>query len=198
MQPIALLPVRTSDPTVRIMDVDQANEHLRLEDEDLQDDYVEALIGAVETYLDGFAGVLGRALITQTWARSFDRFPCGDTIRLPLAPLQSVESVMYFDRDGNNLAFGSSNYHAVTDAIGPCVKLADNATWPDTFCRPDAVTITWICGYGDAAADVPESIIHAAKLLLGDYFQNREDVSISKVVASRVDALIAPFRRTPT
>lgn len=199
MQPIALLPVRTVEPAARLLTVDEVNAHLRLDAEDLQDDVAGALVLAVESHLDGFAGVLGRALITQTWTRSFDFFPCGDTIRLPLGPLQSIESVTYFDRAGDTQTLASSKYHAIEDARGPAVRLADTAVWPDTFDRPDAVTVAWTCGYGDEAFDVPAAIVHAAKLMIGHFFKNREAVAAGDTITLplAVDALLEPFRSTP-
>jgi uncharacterized phiE125 gp8 family phage protein len=87
-QPIALLPVRTADPATRLLTTDEAKTHLRVDDS-AEDGYVDSLVLTAEHHLDGFSGVLGRALITQTWQRSFDGFPCGDTIRLPIGPLQA-------------------------------------------------------------------------------------------------------------
>jgi hypothetical protein len=57
--------------------------------------------------------------------------------------------------------------------------------------------VTWSCGYGDAAADVPAPIIHAAKLLVGHYHLNREATAAaapSRRCRWRIDALIQPYR----
>lgn len=185
----ALLPVRTSAPAEALLSVADAKAHLRIDGSD-HDTYLQALVAAAEAHLDGFAGVLGRALVTQTWRRSFDRFPDGNLIRLPLGPLQSVSSVTYYDTAGTSQTFSASSYHAVSDAIGPAIVLDDDATWPNLDARPDAVTVTWVCGYGAASA-VPAPIIQAAKLIIGDLFENRE---LGPVVTARVDALIAPYR----
>jgi uncharacterized phiE125 gp8 family phage protein len=195
-QPTALLPLCTLAPDVRLLTTDEAKTHLRV-DGSTEDDYIDSLVLAAEQHLDGFSGVLGRALITQTWQRSFDGFPCGDTIRLPIGPLQSVAMIQYYDLDGSHIAFGSSNYHAISDAIGPCIRLADTAQWPNTSIRPDAVTVTWICGYGDAATDVPAPIVHAIKLLVGHYHLNREATAAGGALSPMplaVDALIEPYR----
>jgi uncharacterized phiE125 gp8 family phage protein len=195
-QPIALLPVRTADPATRLLTTDEAKTHLRVDDS-AEDGYVDSLVLTAEHHLDGFSGVLGRALITQTWQRSFDGFPCGDTIRLPIGPLQAVTMIQYYDLDGSHLAFGTADWHAISDALGPCIKLADGAQWPNTFIRPDAVTVSWTCGYGDASTDIPAPIIHAAKLLVGHLHENRELVSPGATISRMpfaIDALIAPYR----
>lgn len=46
---------------------------------------VQAITKAAVAHLDGRDGILSRALMTQTWDYSIDRFPDGDTITLPLA-----------------------------------------------------------------------------------------------------------------
>jgi uncharacterized phiE125 gp8 family phage protein len=197
-RPTALLPVRTAEPSEPIITVDAVKEHLRLESVDASDEYLGALIGAAETYLDGYTGVLGRALVTQSWARSFDCFPCDDIVRLPLGPLQSVESITYYDLSGSQLTLETSKYSSVEDALGPCIRLGYNQIWPNTQVRPDAVTIDWTCGYG-AAADLPAPIIHAGKLLVGHFYANREAVALGDRVAAialpmAVDMLLEPFR----
>lgn len=196
MSVTALLPVRTAAPGEPLLTVAVAKEHLHVE-HSADDDYIEALIAAVEAHLDGFAGILGRALVTQTWERSFDGFPCGYRIALPLGPMQAVNTVMYYDRDGGHIVLGASKYHAVTDAMGPCIILADQEQWPDTAVRPDAVTVNWDCGYGDAA-DVPAAIVQAAKKIIGHWYHNREAV-VTGAIATELPlsacALLAPFRQ---
>lgn len=191
----ALLPVRTSPPAEALLSVADAKAHLRVDGSD-HDAYVQALVAAAEARLDGFAGVLGRALVTQTWRRSFDCFPDGRLQRLPLGPLQSVSSLTYYDTAGSSQTFSASSYHGVTDAIGPAIVLDDDATWPAIDDRPDAITVTWVCGYGAASA-VPGPIIQAARLLVGHWFENREAVNVGNIVSHlplAVDSLIAPYR----
>jgi uncharacterized phiE125 gp8 family phage protein len=52
-------------------------------------------------------------------------------------------------------------------------------------------------GYGDAAADVPEPLRQAIRLLLTHWYENRGIAAASGETAARpasVSALIAPFR----
>lgn len=196
MAPTALLPVRTVAPAETLLSVADAKTHLRVEGSD-EDGYVTGLVAAAEAYLDGFSGVLGRALVTQTWRRSFDQWPDGDVLRLPLGPLQSVSSITYYDTAGSSQTWASSNYHAVSDAIGPCIVLDDAASWPNLDDRPDAVTVTWVCGYGAASA-IPAPIVHAAKLMIGHWHANRETVNVGNISSElpfTVAALLTPFRQ---
>lgn len=189
----ALAPTRTAAPAESILTIAEARAHLRVTSSD-EDTYITSLIAAAEAYLDGYSGVLGRALVTQTWAQSFSDFPSCDEIRLPLGQIQSVSSITYYDEANSSQTLAASDYSVVTDGGGPKIVLAADASWPGTYDRPDAVTVTWVCGYGDAA-DIPEAIIHAAKLLIGQWFDRREVEGDPGEASFAVSALLKPFRK---
>src|SRR5262245_61367182 len=87
-------------PDTPPVSLDEAKAHLRVDHTD-DDNYITALIAAATTYLDGWNGVLGRAMITQEWELVLDAFPCGDAIEIPLGPLQDVSRVAYDDSAGD-------------------------------------------------------------------------------------------------
>jgi uncharacterized phiE125 gp8 family phage protein len=190
----AFAPSRTAAPAAALLSVEDAKAHLHVDTID-EDDYIAALVAAATSYLDGYSGVLGRALGEQTWEQSFDSFPADRCLRLPLGKLIAVEGVAYFD--AANAAQSFTGFHEATDAIGPMIILEDGQSWPSTYARPDAVTVTWTCGF----AEVPVAIIHAVKLLIGHWYANREAVvtgTITAQVPIAVGTLIAPFRATGT
>src|ERR671919_706510 len=82
---------------------------------DSEDAYIATLIQAATGYLDGRDGVLGRALMTQTWEYVLDAFPLHDWIWLPLPPIQSVTSITYRDTSGNVQIFAAANYSLSAD-----------------------------------------------------------------------------------
>jgi uncharacterized phiE125 gp8 family phage protein len=206
----ALKPVRTVAPAAALLTTAEAKAHLRVDFTD-DDTLIDSLVATATAYLDGYAGVLGRALITQTWSQAFDGLPdCGqsgpwavargpDRLRLPLGPLGDTVSIAYWS-GGVSSAFSSTRWRALSDALGPFVQLVDGETWPVVDCRPDALTVTWTCGYGATAAAVPLPILHAAKLLVGHWYANREGVDVSSgrgtaiEVPMAVDALLMPYR----
>ena len=61
--------------------------------------------------------------------------------------------------------------------------------------QQEAATVRFICGYGAAGA-VPQAIKQAMLLLIGHYFNNREQ-TITGVMATEIpqgaDALLAPY-----
>ena len=168
--------------------------HLRVDITD-DDAYIAGLEEAVRTNLER---QYTTAFVTQTWDWYLDGFP-GSEFRLPLWPAQSVTSIKYTDEDDNESTYSSANY--LVDTIGkPArVTLKTSASWPsDTLKESNAVVVRFVAGYGDNAADVPAPVRQAIKLLVGDLYENREDLLIAQgVTVARLDVaavLMANFR----
>lgn len=89
-------PVLTDVPALRPVSLAEAKAHLRVDFSD-DDTLISALIDAATAHIDGYTGILARALVTQTWRQDFCDWPGDRVLRLPLAPVASVESVKYFD-----------------------------------------------------------------------------------------------------
>jgi uncharacterized phiE125 gp8 family phage protein len=93
-----LKPVQVVAPLVEPISLEQARAHLRIDRYD-EDALIASLIAAATAHLDGWSGILGRALINQTWSQKFPRFPSRAVLGLALAPVQSIVSITYFDAD---------------------------------------------------------------------------------------------------
>lgn len=186
-------------PTVDVLTLAEAKDHLRVTSTD-DDTYITALIKAAQVNLDGKDGLLGRALLTQTWKLFLDSFPnCRKPIIVPLPPLQSVSSIKYIAQDGTLTTWDSASYSVDTAANPARVHLGYNEVWPVTRCVPNAVTIEFVAGYGATAAAVPDTIKAALKLMIGHWYQNREPVTIGNAVNSlpmTIDYLLSPYRMT--
>lgn len=188
-----LAPVRTVAPADTPVSLAEAKAHLRVEHSD-DDEMILTLIEAATGHLDGWSGILGRALVTQTWRQDFGSFGCG--LRLALAPVASVSSVTYYDGANASQTLADTVYSKFVDARGPYLGLAPDQSWPGTFSRPDAVRVTYVCGV--AAADVPARIKVVIKLLVGHWYENREAVvpgASPSELPMAVTALLAPLRR---
>ncbi|PLX37002.1 MAG: hypothetical protein C0605_08005 [Hyphomicrobiales bacterium] len=189
-----LAPVRTAAPETTPVDLDAVKKHCRVDFAD-DDNLLAALIAAATDHLDGYAGILGRALITQTWQQDFAGFD--DVMRLPLAPCQSISAVSYYDGDNAEQTLNSSIYALRADALGPYMTLAPDQSWPGTYNREDAVSITYVAGYGAAAA-VPQAIKQAILLMIAHWYENRETTLVGASVADLPMGaawLLAPYRR---
>ena len=150
----------------------EAKMHLRVDGSD-EDAFITALIGAAVAHFDGL-GVLGRCMVTQTWAQWFAFSP--RWVRLRMTPFQSLSSVEYYDQDNVLQTATLADFEVRLDGDFVLVGPVDNAAWPTTYNRIDAVKLTYVVGYGDAA-DVPQSIKQAILLTVGHWYQNREAVA---------------------
>src|SRR4051794_5405809 len=121
---LPLAPVRTVPPTLHILSVDEVKAHLRVDGND-DDTLIEALRDTVEAHLDGWSGILGRGLLTQSWRQALAQFPPDYRIRLPLAPVASITSVTYFDLATNLQQTLSTGVYTgpFVDSLGPYIAL---------------------------------------------------------------------------
>lgn len=147
--------------------------------------------------LDAYSGTLGRALLTQTWRLNLDHFPLSHAaIRLPLPPLQSVSSLTYLDGEGVEQTLDPSLYVVLAGGRAEIVP-AFGCLWPRALRQPRAVTIEFVCGYGDAAA-VPNPIKTAIAMYVASLYENRESTVIgprAQVIENPVaELLLKPFR----
>lgn len=125
-------------------------------------------VGVVSDYLDAQSGVLGEALVTQTWRLTFSAAP-GPLVDIPLGPVQSIAAISYVDVAGAAQVVPSANYRLV----GNVVELVDGAAWPVVDARLAAFWIDFVAGYG-MPAEVPQTVRQLARLMVADLYENRQ------------------------
>ena len=165
-------------PATKPITLAEVKAQLRVEHSD-DDVIIQRLIDVVVAYTD-VRGALGQAMITQKWAQWMGPNPT-QKVALVLAPVQSVTAIKYYDVDGALQTDTLTNYQTFgtdfTSTVGP----KDGFAWPVTQNRPDAIRIEYQIGFGDAIADVPQSIRHALMLLVGHWYDNREQSQADKL-----------------
>jgi hypothetical protein len=63
------------------------------------------------------------------------------------------------------------------DQYNPKVYLRYGESWPSTTLRPhNGICVTYIAGYGDAGSNVPSQFRQGLLLLIGHYYEHREEV----------------------
>lgn len=185
-------PVLVAAPATGAVTLAEVKAHLRLEHPD-SDSMITAIMDAAHSHFDGWYGVLGRALVTQDWAEKFSEFPPADVIPLAMRGVASVVSISYFDEDNVAQTFAATEYDLVSFPGGSVVIcLKPTASWPSTYDRVDAVTVTVRAGYGAASA-VPASIRQAMLLWIGSIFDAQRPDELSATNRT-ISALIAPHR----
>ena len=99
-------------------------------------------------------------------------------IYLPRNPVQSVESITYYDTDGVKHTLDPATYILDSDSEPARIIPAPNASWPATQNRPGAVEVRFVAGYGDNGSSVPAGIRHWLLLMIGTLYENREMVAV--------------------
>jgi len=117
-------------------------------------------------------------------------------IYLPKSPVQSVTSITYVDENGTTQTLASDQYR--TDFVSEPARItpAYDVTWPTVRSVTNAVTVTYVAGYG-AAADVPAGIKNWMLIRIKHYWDNRSAVvtgnSIEEFPRSYVDGLLDDY-----
>ncbi len=173
--------------------VTDAKNHMRIEHTD-DDALIARLINVAIAYVD-VTGALGKAMISQTWAEYVGPNP--STVYLSLQPAQSVTAIKYFDTDNALQTATLSDFHLLGQPGRYLIYPKSGKVWPTTFSRDDAIRIEYVVGYGDNAADVPDTVRHALLMLVAHYYENRENEligTISKTLPFGFDDLIGQER----
>lgn len=184
-----LKPVRIVGPAEPVLTLAEAKDFLRVSaNVSEHDDQIEAHIAAATSELDGWAGMLGRCLVSQTWRADFDSFPAGPLV-LPFGDVGTV-TVAYADVSGADQTLSASAYRKATDGGRSALYLRSGYSWPSVEAdRPDAVRVTMICGYGDASA-VPPGLVAGVKLMVKGLFDGID-------YRDTVEALAQKYRLAP-
>lgn len=188
-------PIIKTPPSASPVTLAEAKEHLRVDIDD-EDTLIQSLIDAVVSHLDGWGGVLGRCLLTQTWEIRLRSWPT--CIRLPFPDVSAVE-IRYVDTSGVEQTVSGALYEITQAPAGAVVEFKDDWTAPSyetDMAEPITVDVT--AGYG-AAGDVPAAIRQAILLLVGHYYENRMAVTEEtlQVAPLAFKALLTPYRCEP-
>lgn len=185
-------------PTAEPVTLQKAKDHLRV---DINDDdiLIESLILLARRMSEGISN---HRFITQTWDIFMDSFPGGDEIILPksLSPLVSVTHIKYTDEDDNTSTFDSANYIYDIYSDPGRIKLTKDANWPsDPLYVVNGVEVQVVVGYGNPA-DIPQEFKQAIMLMVGHWYENREQVTVGEVareIPMGVEALLWLDRNVP-
>jgi len=186
-------------PTVEPLLLSEVKKQRRIEQDDHdEDDLLWGLMRAAREHIGGKRGLTGFALATSVYDLFMDYWPLSGST-LPMPPLQSVAWVKYTDSDGVVTTVDSTIYTVKTyaDSLGRLV-LNYGESWPSvTFATADPVNIRFTAGFDPAGNDgipqIPECLKQAMHLLIGHWYENREDTAdpVPKYIDRGVDSLIA-------
>jgi uncharacterized phiE125 gp8 family phage protein len=164
------------------------------QDDDTDDDIFDSLIIGARDWVEQYTG---RALINQTWTQIIDyRFP--SVITLPHPPLSSITSLAYTDTAGNAQTLTEdTDFIASTNQTPPILYEAWTKSWPSVRPVREAITVTYVAGYGAAAANVPDVFKIAMRQLILHWYDQRPAVAIgtiSKTLELTLSAILSAHK----
>jgi uncharacterized phiE125 gp8 family phage protein len=177
-------------PSGDVVALDIARQHCRVggtEEDVLLVEYIATAVQAVED-------ATGRALLPQVWEFRPAPTDCHE-IRLPMAPVLSVQEVASLADDGTATVLPLTDYRAVLPSGPTCgrggIYLSGGAG--------QGLRIRYQAGYRDG--QIPSPLRSAVLLLTGSLYENREAESERSGAAARTlntnpayERLLAPYR----
>lgn len=184
---------QTGAPATEPVTLAEAKAHLRVTESD-DDTYITTLTEAAREYCENY---VKRQFVTATYTLTMDAFPLsGGAIQIPRPPLQSVTSITYTDTAGDGQTWSSTEYSV--DAPGAWVGRvveANSESYPSTLDELASVVVTFVAGYGAAAA-VPSALKQAILILVSHWYCNREPVVIGTIVSGEIPFTVTALLNT--
>jgi uncharacterized phiE125 gp8 family phage protein len=167
-------------PTAACITLAEAKLHLKIESDQTVEDseIMEMVLGATQDA----ETLMQRAVMPQTWALEVPAFPLGEPISLPRPVVSAITHIKYLSAaDGVLTTLDPSAYRLIASDYTATVVPAYSTTWPAVRAEPDAVRVTFVAGWPDAAS-VPAVVKRWIKLRLGALYAVREQWSTDKPV----------------
>lgn len=162
---------------------------LRLDTAD-EDALVTGLIAAARALVEREAR---RVLITQGWRIALDGWPPGPVV-LPVGPVQTVSAVRVFNASAVPTTINPASYRFDASSDPARLWITGAVTWPELIAGGIEIDIT--CGYGSAAADVPEPLKLAIRLLVARWYEHRgDDAPEVPAMPADIAPLVSVYRR---
>lgn len=162
--------ILVTPPASTVVSLADLKAHLRVDgtDEDL---LITTLEAAAVGYLDGWRGVLGRAILSQVWRQEFDGW--GD-LRLAMPDVSAV-AVTYLDKDGVEQPATTATLRQT--ATGPYVEADGPAS--------DRIFVNMTCAM---SAQMRATAVMIVKLLVAHWYENRVTVAPANMAEMPVAA----------
>lgn len=109
----------------------------------------------------------------------------GDSFDIPFPAIQSVTSVLTYDRYNTSSTFDSSKY--IVDQQTGRITLNESETWPVNLRATNAVEVTYVAGYGSGS--IPAPILEAIREYVTQMYEGCAGAT------DLFQSLLAPYRR---
>ncbi|MEY9196633.1 putative phiE125 gp8 family phage protein [Sinorhizobium fredii] len=190
-----LRPVLVTAPQALPVSLAEVKSALRVDGGDSDSD-LERLIRAAVAHYDGWSGILGIALVAQTWRQDFGGFE--QKMMLGLRPVQSISSVKWRNEAGQISTIAAENYALKTDAGGRSyVRFLNSFSAPSDLYEDAAVSIEFVVGWPitSGTPTTPEDIKTAIILHVQKHYD--EAAKTNSDILERVECDLVSKYRAP-
>ncbi len=158
----------------RPLSLQQAKQHLHVTHND-DDTYIAELVAAAVEYVETLIGVALIQTDYQSWFPAWQ-----DCFELPRWPAMAdpVPTVQYYADDTLTTLAGAYEFVRHDKQPSQLVRLA-SVSLPTADTRAYPIVLNWRAGY--AADAVPATLVHALKLLVRHWYDNREPSVIGTI-----------------
>jgi uncharacterized phiE125 gp8 family phage protein len=180
----------TTPPFAEPLTLAEVRAHLRLD----QSDEEELLSALIKTACEHLERETGLCLIRQTWRLYLDQWPRDGIIRISRFPVQAIHTVTVYGADGTAVEVSLEDH--LLDGQGRPARLWLRSP-PQPGQAVNGIEIDFSAGFGEAGADVPDTLKRAMLVHIAHMFAFRGVVSPDQQPAGVPDGyerLIAPFR----
>ncbi len=184
------MPVRkiaALDGAVQPVSLEEAKQQCRATDCVDEDGLISIYVGAATS---DAGSRMQRALVPSRYRLTLDAFT--PAIELLMPPILDVESVKFFDANGDLQTVDPQDY--LVDKVSEPGRLvpAPDRRWPITQGRANAVEVTYTAGYPDS--EVPKPIKSWILLATADLYEQRTRSAEKPALPQGfADALLAPY-----
>lgn len=191
--------VEETAPPAAALPVEGLREHLRLgtgfapaadaaETEALAS-FLRAAIAAIEART-------GKVLLTRSFRMRVDAWREADVQPLPLAPVESVDSMVLTDRRGVDSVISPDMWRLVPDNQRPLLRPV--ALHLPVIPDRGYATITFTAGFGSSWEAIPPDLAQAVIMLAALYYEERGTPGLGAALPFPVAALIERWRAVRT
>jgi uncharacterized phiE125 gp8 family phage protein len=163
--------------------------HLRI-DQDDEDDLLESLIIVAREHLERVSGL---ALVSRAMRLYLDGWPQAGVIEIARGPVQAVSEVRIYDDAGVETSVDLAG-HMLDGTARPARLWLRNRPSPSQ--AMNGIEIDFSAGFGEAGADVPDTLKRAMLTHIAVMYEFRGVVPVEAqpaAVPDGYDRLVAPF-----
>lgn len=178
-----------NDATFSSVNLNDVKSFLRVDEVSSEEDaLLLSLIRVAQTLIEQHTNLI---LASQTFKLYLPEFPVYP-LKFPVSKVSSISSITYYDENNVSQTLSSGIYELDNKRKINTLVLVDGESWPDTYKRANAITITYVAGHATATA-IPDTLKHAIKVIVGNLYEKRVTTN-GQVFNPIIKALLEPYK----